>query len=104
MDRYRPGYPRYSALLSSHNAFQLYRRFSGVRTRLILEKQYEISALEEQLDGSDRQETNPLHLSSFKRDSNVARLVILSKLKLAITEYGEQFDKNRHELFALTQR
>jgi hypothetical protein len=94
VDRYRLGYPRYSALLSSHNSFQVYRRFSSIRTRMILQKQHEISALEEELDASDNAEKNPLYLSSIKRDSNATRHAIFAKLKIAINDYGAQFNKD----------
>jgi hypothetical protein len=89
VEQYRKGYPRYSALLSSHNSFQLYRRFTSIRTRMLLQKQHEISLLEKELDESDENEKNPLFLSSVRRDTCILRQDIFSKLKDAMKDYGK---------------
>ena len=88
MDGFRLGYPRYSALLSTHPAFFVFRRFVRVRMRLLLLKQNEVLALQEALDKLDKEETNRLSLSCFRRDSNCERQQILEKLTKSLEEYG----------------
>ena len=88
MEDYRPGYPQYTALLSSHPAFQNVRRFTRIRMRLLLLKQDEITMLEESLDRIDSQEDRPLFLGCARRDTNASRKDIIEKLTKAIDEYG----------------
>lgn len=88
VDSLRLGYPRYSALLSTHPAFFVFRRFTRTRMRLLLQKQNEILSLLEALDKMDREEAVRLSLSYFLRDSNLARHQIVGKLTKALEEYG----------------
>ena len=88
MDDFRPGYPRYTFLLSSYPAFQNFRRFSRTRMRLLLVKQDEIAILEKSLDTLDATEDRELFLGCVRMDQNSARQEVLHKLKAAISEYG----------------
>ena len=88
MEDYRPGYPRFTALLAAHPAFQNFRRFARMRMRLLLLKQDEIILLEESLDKIDAAETRDFYLGSSRHDSNAERKEVLKKLKVSIEEYG----------------
>jgi len=88
VDSFQLGYPRYSALLSTHPAFFVFRRFGRVRMRLLLLKQNEVLTLQEALDKLDEEETNRLSLSCFRRDSNRERQQILERLTKSLDEYG----------------
>jgi hypothetical protein len=89
VEDYRPGYPRFSALLGSDATFQVGRRFSMVRMRLQLLKQDEVSRLEEQLNAIDRCEKRELFLGNCRRDANQDRLAIIPRLEKALAEYGK---------------
>lgn len=88
IEDYRAGYPQYTALMSSHPAFQNVRRFTRIRMRLLLLKQDEITMLEESLDKIDSQEASQLFLGSARRDTNASRQDIIQKLTVALAEYG----------------
>lgn len=88
VDRHRPGYPRYSALLSTHPSFHNFRRFTRLRMRLLLQKQDEVSRLEEKLDNIDAQETHHIFLGCMRRDINPERLRLFQELKVVLAEYG----------------
>jgi hypothetical protein len=88
VEEFRPGYPRYTALLSAHPSFHNFRRFTRTRLRLLLLKQDEIAVLEESLDKIDSAEECELFLGCRRRDANPARQEILRQLKLSLTEYG----------------
>ena len=91
VEDYRPGYPQFSALVGSHDAFHVYRRFSSTRARLLLLKQDRVSALEQQLEQVDDEETSPLFLGTARRDRNAARLQVLDDIDAALAEYGRSF-------------
>ena len=88
MEAFRPGYPRYTALLSTHPAFHNFRRFTRTRMRLLLLKQDQISMLEESLDRIDTSEDRDLFLGCSRRDGNAARQQTLQELKNSLAEYG----------------
>lgn len=94
MEDYRPGYPRFTALLAAHPAFQNFRRFARVRMRLLLLKQDEISLLEESLDKIDAAETRDFHLGSSRHDSNAERKEVLKKLKVSLEEYDSMMEQS----------
>jgi hypothetical protein len=91
VEEFRPGYPRYTALLSAHPSFHNFRRFTRTRLRLLLLKQDEIAVLEESLDKIDSAEECELFLGCRRRDTNPARQEILRQLKLSLAEYGRVF-------------
>ena len=88
VEDFRPGYPRYSALIGSNDSFQICRRFSILRTRLLLEKQDRLSLLEKELERLDKEEIAPLFLGSIRFDRNKERLQVLSDIDTALADYG----------------
>ncbi|KAI0415716.1 hypothetical protein F5X98DRAFT_209952 [Xylaria grammica] len=87
VDKFRPGYPRYAALLSTHSSFHNFRAFNRIRLRLLLAKQDEIAVLEQSLDDIDAAEQRDLFLGCMRRDINTDRQDVLRSIKLAISEY-----------------
>ena len=88
VEDYRTGYPRFSALVAAHSSFQICRRFSNLRTRLLLLKQDKLSILEQQLEKIDRNEHSPLFLGSSRDDRNEERSSKLSEIDKALADYG----------------
>lgn len=83
-----PGYPQFSALIGSHDQFQICRRFSDMRSRLLLLKQDRLAVLEAKLRTLDRNETEPLFLGSCRANKNTERELILSEIDEALSDYG----------------
>lgn len=83
------GYPRFSALVSSHPSFHLCRRFLKVRARLLLYKQDSLAVLERELDRIDLEERRPLYLGNRRRDGNDARRDIMKRIDQELAEYGK---------------
>ncbi|TVY84244.1 hypothetical protein LSUE1_G001354 [Lachnellula suecica] len=100
LEEFRPGYPRYTALLSTHPAFQNFRRFTRTRLRLLLLKQDEIFVLEKTLDDIDTNEECELFLGCKRRDANPARQEVLGKLKTSLAEYDTMMEQS-HRVMAL---
>ncbi|EXA44297.1 hypothetical protein FOVG_05769 [Fusarium oxysporum f. sp. pisi HDV247] len=94
----RKGYPRFSALMAGHSSFQIYRRFSDLRTRLLLLTQDEIVELEEQLNQIDQAEKSALFLASRREDRNSDRSVITTKLRSALSAYDELLEGSQRSL------
>ena len=103
VEDYRPGYPQFSALVGSHDAFHVYRRFSSTRARLLLLKQDRVSALEQQLEKIDHEETSPLFLGAARRDCNAARLQVLDDIDAALAEYGRSFAPLNQQAWSVAQ-
>lgn len=57
--------------------------------RLLLQKQDEVSRLEETLDEVDSKEQREIFLGCMRRDVNPERIQILQQLKTALAEYGK---------------
>jgi hypothetical protein len=91
VEDYRPGYPRFAAIIGAHKPFQIARRFSRLRSRLLLYKQDEISVLEAQLDAADEEEISALYLGNRRRDQNEVRKRVVDEITLALREYGSVF-------------
>ena len=89
VEDYRPGYPRYSALLAAHKSFHLYRQFTHLRVRLLLFKQDRLSLLEKQLETIDAEETSVLFLASHRRNGNPKRESLLRDIDVALADYGK---------------
>ncbi|KAJ5945436.1 hypothetical protein N7516_005604 [Penicillium verrucosum] len=85
--RKSPDTPRYSALLSAHNAYFLCRRFDWLRARLLLQKQDKLSLLEEKLEQVDRLEVAPLYLGKSRSDRNTERISLLSEIDASVADY-----------------
>jgi hypothetical protein len=81
VEDFPPGYPQFSALISSHSTFQVYRRFVRLRSRLLLYKQ-------DELDLIDRQENRVIFLGNRRRDRNDERIQVMKKIDQELAEYG----------------
>ncbi|KAH8807489.1 hypothetical protein F5884DRAFT_857066 [Xylogone sp. PMI_703] len=95
VEDYRSGYPRFAALLSAHDSFSIFRRFSTLRTRLLLLAQDEITVLEDQLNKIDQEESSPLFLACSRKDRNPNREVIISQIKKSLSAYDELVERTR---------
>ncbi|KAI1204900.1 uncharacterized protein F4807DRAFT_445525 [Annulohypoxylon truncatum] len=105
IEEYRPGYPRYTALLSSYPSWFIFRRFDKLRARLLLLKQDRLSRLEQQLEQIDQQETSPLFLGVSRCDRNADRLSTLSEIEAALIDYDQLIEHtNRILNLQLTER
>jgi hypothetical protein len=90
VEDYPEGYPQYSALIAAHPAFQAWRRFTRIRTRLLLTKQDRLAKLEKCLDDIDRNEISPLFLRCMRIDGNEERQKVLADIDEALNDYGGQ--------------
>lgn len=86
------GYPQYSALLASHQSFNVYRRFSTLRTRLMLLKQDRLTVLEHRLRKLDLEEPSKIFLGCSRKDVKSARCDVLEEIGEALSDYGNYFD------------
>ncbi|KAH6610682.1 hypothetical protein Trco_000702 [Trichoderma cornu-damae] len=100
IDNFPQGYPRFSALLASHKSFQLWRRFSTLRSRLLLLKQDELSQLEKQLKRLDDVDgkRNPLILGNCRLDTNGGRRQVLDRIDAALVDYDSQLERYQRVL------
>ncbi|KAK4198569.1 hypothetical protein QBC40DRAFT_204748 [Triangularia verruculosa] len=83
------GYPRFSALMAAHESFLVTRRFSNLRTRLLLWEQDRVVELEAKLNKIDKDETCTLYLGNRRRDKNHQRLAVMMELKDALKSYDD---------------
>ncbi|KAI1045112.1 hypothetical protein LB505_011914 [Fusarium chuoi] len=88
IEDFRPGYPRFTALIASHSPFFIFRRFNRLRARLLLLKQDQLSILENELDQIDQQEKAPIFLGKSRIDRNAERLSVMSRIESALVDYG----------------
>ncbi|KAK3385190.1 hypothetical protein B0H63DRAFT_180145 [Podospora didyma] len=98
IEDYPAGYPRFSALIASHDSFHLCRRFSNLRARLLLLKQDTLSLLEKQLEKIDREEAALLSLGSSRDDANEDRKSVLAKIDAALADYDALMERNHRVL------
>jgi hypothetical protein len=102
------GYPRLGSFLSSEANFSLYRGFSYLHSRVLLELQAEIASLEQELDELDDIDNDPQcgdkkRLKSRQYDSNRprpddsyrSRQAIFAELRVKLVEYDELLIKAR---------
>lgn len=92
------GYPRLAAFQSSEANFGLYRSFSYLHSRVLLDLQDEITTLEKELDEKDMDDEDdaPHRLQSREVDeeqesndgSERSRRVILREIRQRLVEYG----------------
>ncbi|KAK0507346.1 hypothetical protein JMJ35_010384 [Cladonia borealis] len=101
VEDFRQGYPRFCALIDTHPALNIFRRFSKLRARIILRKQDTLSALEQQLETLDRQETTALYLASNRLDGNTERQTVLDDIEKAVKDYDDLIQ--RHSRILNTQ-
>ena len=88
VEDFRQGYPRYCALIDAYPAFNVFRRFSKLRARIILRKQDTLSVLEQRLEALDRQETTALFLASNRLDGNTERQTVFDEIEQGLQDYG----------------
>jgi hypothetical protein len=88
VEDYRPGYPRFTALVSTYDRFFVCRRFDKLRSRLLLLKQDRLSQLERRLEQVDQQEVSPLFLGMSRSDRNMDRISLLSEIEFCLADYG----------------
>ncbi|KAI8625882.1 hypothetical protein F5Y19DRAFT_240139 [Xylariaceae sp. FL1651] len=98
VDKFRAGYPRYAALLSTHPSFHNFRAFKRLRLRLLLAKQDEIVVLENKLDEIDAAEQRDIFLGCMRLDANTARQEVLRDAKLAMSEYDDMIAQHRNTM------
>ncbi|RAR09607.1 hypothetical protein DDE82_001725 [Stemphylium lycopersici] len=99
------GFPRLAAFQSSETNFALYRSFSYLHSRVLLDLQDEITSLEKELDEIDWQDfdADPMRLKSRDFDASQrddegeprSRRVILREIKAKLIEYDEVLIKAR---------
>ena len=92
------GFPRLAAFQASDTNFALYRSFSYLHSRVLLDLQDEITCLERELDDIDEvdDEVDPRRLKSRDYDiqqptgegADRSRRVILREIKAKLIEYG----------------
>ncbi|KAF2419044.1 hypothetical protein EJ08DRAFT_665969 [Tothia fuscella] len=101
------GYPRLAAFLSSESNFSLYRGFSFLHSRVLLELQAEIAALESELDELDEVDNEtPAGKRRLRQrewdartprdeDGYRSRHEVLAQLRTKLVEYDELHIKAR---------
>ncbi|KAB8215676.1 hypothetical protein BDV33DRAFT_227436 [Aspergillus novoparasiticus] len=98
IEDYRAGYPRYTALLSSHSPYFLCRSFNRLRARVLLLKQDRLSLLEQQLDKLDQEESCDLFLGRSRNDKNLERITTLAEIDSCLTDYDNYLERTRRTL------
>ncbi|KAF3941423.1 hypothetical protein ABW19_dt0207607 [Dactylella cylindrospora] len=88
IEDYPAGYPRLSALMAADESFQIFRRFSSLRMRLMLLKQDQISELEEKLREIDENDS-PIFLGCRREDRNEERLNLISRIETTLTSFDK---------------
>jgi hypothetical protein len=95
---YSKGYPLQAAFQSSESSWSIYRGFSYLHARVILDLQDELRCLEEDLDEIDLENEGEGRLRSRKDDLKYAkekgivspRAHILDKIRSKLISYGQQ--------------
>ncbi|KAF5564885.1 hypothetical protein FNAPI_1963 [Fusarium napiforme] len=93
VESFPDGYPRFSALQSSHKYFHIFRRFEHLRMRLLLAKQDRLSILEKRLNKIDREEPAPVFLSSMRMNGSPERAAIISEIEDALESYDDLLER-----------
>ncbi|KAK4649734.1 uncharacterized protein QC761_0024400 [Podospora bellae-mahoneyi] len=75
--------------MAGHEAFLVTRRFSHVRTRLLLWEQDRVAELETKLNKIDNEEKHSLYLGSRRKDKNQERRAVIAELQEAIKSYDD---------------
>lgn len=94
-----PGYPRLAAFTSSETSSSLYRRFSCLRSRVLLELQHEIRCFEDNLADMDQDDfdEDPLRVRSIEfeclqaegKDAFRKRSTLLNAIREKLNQYGK---------------
>lgn len=98
MEKTPNGFPKLAAFQSSEANFSLYRSFSYLHSRVLLDLQDEITSLEKELDDIDWDDFDeePSRLQSRQFDNSQpdgegaprSRRIILRDIKAKLMEYG----------------
>jgi hypothetical protein len=91
VETFRRGYPRLAAYMNSDRDFITFRYFGRLHARILLQKQDEITELEERLDELDNAESMGHYLCSRRHDGNSIRQDILREAELKLEAYSEHF-------------
>jgi hypothetical protein len=81
------GYPSLAAFQSSDEAVSIYRRYSYLQSRLLLEKQDQLRELEDRLDAHDEQDVSRYTRQGLDPDQASARHDLLKEIENALMSY-----------------
>lgn len=108
MEETPAGFPRLAAFQSSEGNFSLYRSFSYLHARILLDLQDEIRCLEEELDELDLTDEmeDPSRLQSRdfdlrnagSEDNPRTRRVVLREIRIKLLEYGTPLITDRRNI------
>ncbi|KAH7012908.1 hypothetical protein EDB80DRAFT_709107 [Ilyonectria destructans] len=98
IEDFKPGYPRYTALISAYEPYFICRRFDRLRARVLLKKQDRLSVLEQKLNEADDEEQSPLFLGKSRCDGNQERIALLGEIDSALADYDDFVDRTRRML------
>ncbi|KAI0419438.1 hypothetical protein F5X98DRAFT_335120 [Xylaria grammica] len=100
IEDYKPGYPRFAALIAANPDFSILRQFRRLRTRALLLQQDKITVLEERLDHLDQAETSPLFLGQSRSDQNPTRRNIIDESIRELANYDSLL-QGTHKILAI---
>lgn len=75
--------------MAAHDSFSIFRRFSTLRTRLILLAQDKLTVLEDRLNKLDQEESSPLFLACSRKDRNSNREDVILQIQTSLSAYGQ---------------
>jgi hypothetical protein len=81
------GYPSLAAFQSSDEGFSIYRRYSYLQSRLLLEKQDQLRELEDRLDAHDEQDASRYTRKGLDPDKASARHSLLKEIETVLMSY-----------------
>jgi len=87
------GYRGYSRIIAASKNFFIARQYATLNARVILLMQDDIAELEAELDELDRKlasdtSAQRIHNGSFRLESSIERIELLSNLKFRLKEYS----------------
>lgn len=88
VEDYREGYPRLSAFVNSDLDFMLFKRFGQLHARVLLQKQDEITEIEQKLNELDKIETTAFFLRSRRMDPSVERRKLIADAEQKLLDYS----------------
>jgi Family of unknown function (DUF6594) len=95
VDEHPEGFPRLASLVSCDDSFAMHRSFKRLHNRLLLQLETEITELEKELDKLDKEDAadpaREYRLRSTKHEEgwDTTQVVLFSKIKSKLNEYGE---------------
>lgn len=89
VNRFDDGYGNLATFQSSEESFSIYRRYSYLQARLLLQKQDDLHVLERELDNFD--DADPIrHTTKLGPDQLLPRNALLKEIEDAFLSYGIQ--------------